>query len=57
MLRPVEEAGLMYPQGEVTPAAIMDMLKWSQAYDRISMLLENVNSLAETLEEAVLKNV
>ena len=50
-------AELMDPQGEVTPAAIMDMLKWSQAYDRISMLLENVNSLAETLEEAVLKNV
>lgn len=57
MLLAVGLAELMDPQGEITPAAIMDMLKWSQAYDRISMLLENVNSLAETLEEAVLKNV
>ena len=35
----------------------MNIMKWSQAYDRISMLLENVNNLAETIEEAVLKNV
>lgn len=57
MLLAVGLAELMDPQGEITPPVIMDMLKWSQAYDRISMLLETVNSLAETIEEAVLKNV
>lgn len=35
----------------------MQILKWSQAYERMSMLLEQVNTLAETIEEAVLKNV
>ena len=44
-------------QQEITPARLMNIMKWSQAYDRISMLLENVNNLAETIEEAVLKNV
>ena len=46
-----------YLRGEITPARLMNIMKWSQAYDRISMLLENVNNLAETIEEAVLKNV
>ena len=41
----------------IAPARLMNIMKWSQAYDRISMLLENVNNLAETIEEAVLKNV
>lgn len=57
MLLAVGLAELMDTQGEITPSLIMDMLKWSQAYDRISTLLETVNSLAETIEEAVLKNV
>ena len=36
---------------------VMHALKWSQAYERMSILLEQVNTLAETIEEAVLKNV
>lgn len=35
----------------------MRVLKWSQAYERMNILLEQVNALAETIEEAVLKNV
>lgn len=50
-------AELMDEQQEITPALLMQILKWSQTYDRISILLERVNSLAETIEEAVLKNV
>jgi uncharacterized protein Yka (UPF0111/DUF47 family) len=50
-------AELMDEKQEITPSMIMQILKWSQTYDRISMLLERVNSLAETIEEAVLKNV
>uniref|UniRef100_UPI0026EFE2BB DUF47 domain-containing protein n=1 Tax=Desulfovibrio piger TaxID=901 RepID=UPI0026EFE2BB len=57
MLLAVGLAELMDDQQEITPARLMNIMKWSQAYDRISMLLENVNNLAETIEEAVLKNV
>lgn len=57
MLLAVGLAELMDEQQEITPALIMQILKWSQAYERMSILLEQVNSLAETIEEAVLKNV
>ena len=57
MLLAVGLAELMDEQQEVTPALIMQILTWSQAYERMSMLLEQVNTLAETIEEAVLKNV
>ncbi|WP_297827478.1 DUF47 domain-containing protein [uncultured Desulfovibrio sp.] len=57
MLLAVGLAELMDEQQEITPALIMQILKWSQAYERMSMLLEQVNTLAETIEEAVLKNV
>ena len=57
MLLAVGLAELMDDQQEITPARLMNIMKWSQAYDRISLLLENVNNLAETIEEAVLKNV
>ena len=57
MLLAVGLAELMDEQQEITPARIMQILKWSQAYERMSMLLEQVNTLAETIEEAVLKNV
>ena len=42
---------------ELTSKALMRVLKWSQAYERMNILLEQVNALAETIEEAVLKNV
>ncbi len=57
MVLAVGLAELMDQPENISARDIMDILKWSQAYDRISMLLENVNNLAETLEEAVLKNV
>ncbi len=50
-------AELMDEQQEITPALLMQILKWSQTYDRFSILLERVNSLAKTIEEAVQKNV
>ncbi|MDR2819726.1 MAG: DUF47 family protein [Desulfovibrio sp.] len=50
-------AELMDEQQEITPALLLQILKWSQTYDRISVLLERSNNLAETIEEAVLKNV
>ena len=37
--------------------ALLVLFKWSQIYDRIEIMLGAVNNLAETLEEAVLKNV
>lgn len=42
---------------ELTPQAIVEMIKWGQAYDRIELAVEQVVKLAETIEEAVLKNV
>ena len=50
-------AELLDEQQEITVPQIMRTLKWSQAYERMSILLEQVNALAETIEEAVLKNV
>lgn len=42
---------------ELTPQAIVEMIKWGQAYDRMELAVEQVVKLAETIEEAVLKNV
>lgn len=42
---------------ELTLPVVMEALKWSQAYERMSTVLEQVNTLAETIEEAVFKNV
>jgi hypothetical protein len=57
MLLAVGLAELLDEQQEITVSQIMQTLKWSQAYERMSILLEQVNALAETIEEAVLKNV
>lgn len=42
---------------ELTPQSIIDMIKWTQAYDRMELAVDQVVKLAETIEEAVLKNV
>lgn len=42
---------------ELTPQSIIDLIKWTQAYDRIELAVDQVVKLAETIEEAVLKNV
>ena len=57
MLLSVGLAELMDEQQEFTSTRLMQILKWSQVYERLSMLLDNVIELAETIEEAVLKNV
>ena len=57
MLLAVGLAELMDEHQELSPSTIMQVLKWGQAYERMGILLEQVNALAETLEEAVLKNV
>lgn len=40
-----------------TPNDILDILKWGQAYDRLELAADQVTDLAESIEEAVLKNV
>jgi len=50
-------AELMDEKQEITPLTVMRILKWSQIYDRLGMLVEQSTALAETIEEAVLKNV
>lgn len=42
---------------EPTPQSIIDMVKWTQAYDRMELAVDQVVKLTETIEEAVLKNV
>ncbi len=49
--------GELYDTKNPTPDDIVNMLKWSRAYDRVEMLFNQVVLLAETIEEAVLKNV
>lgn len=47
----------LYDLEQPTVQHIVEILKWSQAYDRAEIALAQVNKLAETIEEAVLKNV
>ncbi len=42
---------------EPTPENLLSVLKWSQAYDRMEQVVDQVVELAEAIEEAVLKNV
>ena len=57
MILAVGLAELMDEQQELTPVAIVQMLKWSQTYERMSIILDDIIKLAETIEEAVVKNV
>jgi uncharacterized protein Yka (UPF0111/DUF47 family) len=50
-------AELMDEKQEFTPLLVMRIFKWSQIYDRLGVLIEQSTALAETIEEAVLKNV
>jgi uncharacterized protein Yka (UPF0111/DUF47 family) len=40
-----------------TPAGLLDILKWIQVYDRLESAINKIVELAETIDEAVLKNV
>ncbi|MDR1686410.1 MAG: DUF47 family protein [Desulfovibrio sp.] len=40
-----------------TPAGLLETLKWIQVYDRLESAVNRVVELAETIDEAVLKNV
>ncbi|MBO4369099.1 MAG: DUF47 family protein [Desulfovibrio sp.] len=50
-------AEIMNENQELSVQDIMQVIKWSQSYERMSILLEEVNRLAEIIEEAVLKYV
>ena len=47
----------LYDRAAAHEESILDMLKWTQAYDRLELTVEAVVKLAEAIEEAVLKNV
>ena len=47
----------LYDLEDSHPRTVVDLIKWTQAYDRMEMTVNQVVKLAETLEEAVLKNV
>lgn len=49
--------GELHDLEEPTPADILSILKWNQAYDRMELAVDQVAELAEAIEEAVLKNV
>lgn len=49
--------GELHDLKEPTPEDILSILKWSQAYDRMELAVDQVTELAEAIEEAVLKNV
>ncbi|MBQ9405650.1 MAG: DUF47 family protein [Desulfovibrio sp.] len=42
---------------DLTLKLVMHVVKWSQAYERMDIVLEQVNTVAETIEEAVFKHV
>lgn len=47
----------LYDTQDISPANMMEIIKWGQAYDRMEVTVNHVVALAETIEEAVLKNV
>ena len=49
-------AELMEDRGNLTPKDVLLALQWSQCYERMDITLEHINTLAETLDEAVLKH-
>lgn len=49
--------GELHDLEEPTYNDILSILKWNQAYDRMELAVNQVVELAETIEEAVLKNV
>ena len=50
-------AELTDTQGEWTPQAVMDALKWSQVLECMETCLEHISDLGEIIEGAVLKYV
>ncbi|MDR3176401.1 MAG: DUF47 family protein [Desulfovibrio sp.] len=42
---------------EPSPEALLGIMKWNQIYDRMETAMNRVVALAETIDEAVLKNV
>lgn len=57
MMLAVGLAEVMDAQQEITTELLMQVIKWSQIYERMNVLVDQINHLAETIEEAVLKNV
>lgn len=57
MLLAVGLAEVMDTQQELSPEVLMLVIKWSQIYERMGVLVDQIIHLAETIEEAVLKNV
>ena len=47
----------LYDVQNPTPADNLEIIKWSQAYDRMEMAINEIIELGEAIEEAVLKNV
>jgi uncharacterized protein Yka (UPF0111/DUF47 family) len=47
----------LYDRAEAHEESILEVIKWTRAYDRLEQTVEQVVKLAEAIEEAVLKNV
>lgn len=47
----------LYDIENPSPQDLLDIMKWGQVYDRLDLVLRQMATLAETIEEAVLKNV
>ena len=47
----------LYDLDKLDASVVLDLLKWTRAYDRIEAVVDHVAELAETIEETVLKNV
>jgi uncharacterized protein Yka (UPF0111/DUF47 family) len=47
----------LYDRAAAQEESTLDLIKWTRAYDRLEQTVEAVVTLAEAIEEAVLKNV
>ena len=47
----------LYKLEESSPEAVLEVIKWTRAYDRLEKIINYIVVLAEAIEEAVVKNV
>ncbi|MDR0466056.1 MAG: DUF47 family protein [Deltaproteobacteria bacterium] len=47
----------LYDRVEAQQSSTLETIKWTRAYDRLEQTLEQIVKIAESIEEAVLKNV
>lgn len=49
--------GELYEAGPIDPAQLLDLIKWAQLFDRIEEAIDRAGTIAEVVENILLRNV